>query len=372
MLSVAFPLQFLLAFVAGLANRHQQRVIDHLVEQNTILAARLAGRRIRFTDAERARLARTGKALGKKLLEKYAMIVTPETILRWHRQLIARKWTFAKKSVGRPCVMKVIEQLAVKMARENAGWGYERIQGALANVGHDVARSTIAAILPRNGIPPAPRRRMRWRTFIKAHFGTLAAADFFTTEVWTARGLVTFFTLFVIRLKSRQVEILGTTDRPNGEFMEQVARNVTDAESGALRGVTHLIIDNDSLFTDAFRRRLRASGTECVRTPVNMPICNSFAERWVKSVKCECLDRMICVGAGALRRALAEYVEHYHEERSHQGLKNRIPIPPANFGRVDGLLLRKDRLGGLLRYYFRDGEREPDVNRRLRLVPRPH
>ena len=366
------PLQFLLALFAGWVERAQQRVIDHLTEQNRILAAKLKGRRIRFTDDERARLARTGKALGRKLLDKYAMIVTPETILRWHRQLIAKKWTFARKGAGRPRVMKAIEELAVKMARENATWGYERIQGALANVGHKVARSTIAVILARNGIPPAPRRRMSWRTFVKAHFTTLAAADFFTTEVWTARGLVTFFTLFAVRLKTRRVEILGTTDRPDREFMEQVARNATDSEDGALRGVTHLIIDNDALFTDAFRRRLREAGTKCVRTPVKMPLCNSFAERWVKSVKTECLDRMIFLGVGSLRRALGDYVEHFHEERNHQGLGNRIPFPRDGVGRADGLLRRNDRLGGLLRYYFRDGERGAGAVRRPGSAPSPN
>ena len=164
--------------------------------------------------------------------------------------------------------------------------GCERIQGALKNLGHRVARSTVAAALARNGIPPAPKRRTTWAQFIKAHKATLAAADFFTTEVWTRRGLTTVYTLFAIRLATRRVEILGTTTNPDSAFMAQIARNMTSETSPVFDGATHLLIDRDSKYTDRFRRILSDSGIEPVLTPPRCPAAKGYASHCTSFVAC--------------------------------------------------------------------------------------
>jgi hypothetical protein len=201
--------RILLVGLAGWVNRHQLDVIAYLREENRVLKEQLGSRRARLTDVQRRRLASRGHALGRSVLAQVATLVTPDTILRWHRQLIARKWTTTRRGLGRPGVLTEIRQLTVRMARENPTWGYRRIQGALRNLGHRVARSTVATILRHHGISPVPERPTSWRTFLAAHWEAIAAADFFTTEVWTARGLVTYYTLFVIELASRRVHLVG-------------------------------------------------------------------------------------------------------------------------------------------------------------------
>jgi len=185
------PMRVLLVTLSGLVNRQQQHVIEYLVEENRVLREQLKGHRLRLTDDARRRLAVKGHRLGRRLLNRVATIVTPDTILRWHRRLIAEKWTYARKGPGRPGTMKKVAALIVRMATENPTWGYSRIQGALKNLDHRVARSTIARVLKEQGIPPVPERPTSWRTFLRANWGKIAAADFFTTEVWTARGLMT-------------------------------------------------------------------------------------------------------------------------------------------------------------------------------------
>ena len=208
--------------LAGWWSDQRQEAVAYLIEENRILRAQLRGRRLRLTDEDRCRLARRGHRLGRRLLSQVATIVTPDTILRWHRQLIARKWTYAKGRCRRPGVLAEIRRLVVRMAEENPTWGYTRIRGALKNVGHRVGRSTIARILKAQGIPPVPERPTSWQTFLRAHWGAIAGADFFTTEVWTWRGLVTYYTVFVIDLASRRVQIVGSTPHPDEAFMRQV------------------------------------------------------------------------------------------------------------------------------------------------------
>jgi putative transposase len=198
--------------VAGLWADQRQASFAYLSEENRILRAHLRGR-IRLTDDERRRLAVLGHRVGRRRLGQVATIMTPDTILRWHRQLIARKWTYATR-LGRRGVLAEIRRLVVRMAEENPTWGYTRIQGALKNVGHRVGRSTIARILKAHGLPPVPERSTSWQTFLRAHWGANAGADFFTTEVWTWRGLVTYYTVFVIDLASRRVQIVGSTPHP--------------------------------------------------------------------------------------------------------------------------------------------------------------
>jgi len=207
-------LVFLLMIFAGWVNRQQLILIEYLKAENGLLRERLKGQRLRFTDAERALLARKAQAVGRKALLELGTIVTPDTLLRWHRQLIARKFDFSHhRQPGRPATMRVITELIVRIALENPRWGYTRIQGALCNLGHEVGRGTIATILKREGIEPAPERGKRtpWSVFLKAHWRTIVAADFFTAEVWTRRGLITHYVLFIIELAERIVHILGIT-----------------------------------------------------------------------------------------------------------------------------------------------------------------
>jgi putative transposase len=202
-------LRLIVTAVAGWWADQRHETVAYLVEENRILRAHLRSR-IRLTDDERRRLAVHGQRVGRRGLRQVATIVTPDTILRWHRQLIARKWTYTTRP-GRRGVLAEIQRLVVRMAEENPTWGYTRIQGALKNVGHRVGRSTIARIMKAHGLPPVPERPTSWHTFLRAHWGAIAGADFFTTEVWTWRGLVTFYTVFVIELASRRVRILGST-----------------------------------------------------------------------------------------------------------------------------------------------------------------
>jgi putative transposase len=347
-----FPLQLLLATFSGWVNRQQAQAIDYLREENRVLKEQLKGKRLRLTDEQRRRLAAKGKALGRKLLGRVGTIVTPDTILRWHRQLIAAKWIYpAKNRVGRPGIMKRIRELIVRFAKENSSWGYCRIQGELKGLGHTVAPSTIAKTLKEHGIKPAPDRPTTWRTFLESHADVIGAADFFTTEVWTARGLVTYYTLIVIDIATRVVRVAGTTTSPDAAFVAQVARNLTGSEDGFLLGKRFLILDRDTKFTAQFKETLRGSGVTPIVTCYQAPNMNAFAERFVRSIKEECLDRMILVGENSLRKAIAEFVAHYHDERPHQGLGNVLIHGSSSPG--VGKVVVKERLGGLLRHYHR-------------------
>jgi HTH-like domain len=188
----ASALQMVLVVLTGWLARQERRSLAYLVEENRVLRRHLRGQRLQLTDDDRRRLAVLGHRLGRRVLRQIATVITPDTILRWHRQLIARKWTYARMGSSRHGVLVEIRRLVVRMAEENPTWGYTRIQGALKNVGHRVGRSTIARILKGQGLPPVPERPTSWQTFLRAHWGAIAGADFFTTEVWTWRGLVTY------------------------------------------------------------------------------------------------------------------------------------------------------------------------------------
>jgi transposase InsO family protein len=241
------------------------------------------------------------------------------------------------------------------MATENPTWGYTRIRGGLKCVGHDLARNTIKAILKDHGIEPAPERgtKMPWKTFLAAHWDGIAAADFFTVEVLTLRGLVRYVVFFVMRLKDRTVEIAGVTSEPDGAWMTQLARNLTDASDGFLRGVQYIILDRDPLYTNVFRRMLRDSGVKPLVLPAWSPNLNAFAERFVGSIKSECLDRMVLFGEPHLRAAVRAFMAHYHEERPHQGLGNEL-IARKTAAIDTGPIKCNERLGGLLKFYYRE------------------
>jgi hypothetical protein len=208
---------------------------------------------VRLSEDERRRLAVLGARLGRRILAEVATIVTPDTILRWHRQLIARKWTYPKRRPGRPAVLPTIRHLVERMATENPSWGYTRTEGALKNL---EPRSTIATILKEQGIPPSGERPTSWQRFLRGHWGAVVAADFFTTDVWTLRGLVTYYTLFVIELHSRRVHIIGSTPHPDEAFVLQMARHLTDATDGILQGRRFLICDRDRKWSTAVQHLL--------------------------------------------------------------------------------------------------------------------
>jgi putative transposase len=224
--------------LAGWANQRQQDALEYLREENRVLREQLGGRRIRFTDAQRVRLAEKAKGLGRKVLREIATLVTPETLLSWHRKLIAQKYDGStRRGPGRPRVRNQIRKLVVEMVQQNRSWGYTRIQGALSNLGYTVSRGTIANVLEERGIDPAPDRlrKTSWREFLAAHRDMIAAADFFTVEAWTAFGLARFLVFFVIELATRKVHIGGIHRKPDGAWMEQVGRNLVDVEDGFLR-----------------------------------------------------------------------------------------------------------------------------------------
>ena len=263
--------QFFVMAFAGWVNRFQQDAIEYLKEENRVLREQLGGRRLRFTDAQRRRLAAKARTLGRDGLKEIADLVTPDTSLRWYKKLIAKKYDGSqRRGPERPRVLETIRALVVRMATENSTWGYTRICGALRNLGHDVGRNTVKRILAEHGIEPANERskRMPWSTFLKAHWGAIAATDFFTVEVLTSRGLVRYFVLFVIDLKTRRVEIAGICHQPYDDWMRQVARNLTDAIDGFLRDARFLIHDRDPLFSASFCATLGAVGVETVKLPV--------------------------------------------------------------------------------------------------------
>ena len=349
------PLQMFVLMLAGWVNEQHRAVNAYLTEENRVLRELHGKKRLRFTDDQRRRLAAKGKSLGRRGLREFSSIVTPDTILRWHRELIARKYDGSlMRGPGRPAIANEIRALAVRMASENEGWGYTRIVGELSKLGHRVSRSTVRRILKEHGIGPAPERlpHMPWSKFLKAHWAALAAADFFTIEVWTKIGLVRYLVFFVIDLPTRRVEIAGIAPVPNGLWMRQVARNLIDDVGGFLRGKGFLIHDRDPLYTREFRALLSHAGVTSVRLPSRSPNLNAYAERFVLSIKSECLDRMVLIGERHLRKAVGTYVEHYHLERPHQGLGNRpiegVPKPSA------GVVLRRERLGGILSHYYRN------------------
>jgi putative transposase len=350
------PFRFLLVSVAGWMNQQQQHAIEYLREENRILRAQLGNRRLRFTDEQRRRLAVRARLLGRKLLADVATVVSPETLLSWHRKLIASKYDgSARRGPGRPATEKDIEALVVRMAKENRDWGYLRIQGALSNLGHQLARGTIANILKRNGIEPAPERvrKTTWKEFLTQHWDLIVAADFFTVEVWTRKGLQRFLVLFFIELSTRRVQIAGISARSDGLWMNQIARNLTDAEDGLLKGKRYLIHDRDPLFTAEFLSALAEAGVESVRLPPRSPNLNSYAERFVRSIKESCLERLVLFGEKALRKAIREFMTHYHGERNHQGIGNLLIMSDRLDTNRNGPVRCRQRLGGMLNYYER-------------------
>jgi transposase InsO family protein len=235
-----------------------------------------------------------------------------------------------RKRLGRPPVVEKIERLTVQMAEENRTWGYRRIQGALANLGHAIDAITGRNILRRHHLDPAPQRRkgsMSWAQFLKRHWEVLAATDFFTVEAAMWHGLVTYYVLFVMELATRRVQIAGITPHPTAAFMQQCARQLTDSFNGFLLGKRYLLHDRDTTFTPAFEALLQGSGVEPIVLPPRSPNLNAHGERSVRSIKEEALDQMVRFGERGLHHVISQYLMHYHTERNHQGLGNVCIAP---------------------------------------------
>jgi len=352
------PWQIFFLGLSGWINRHQQHMIEYLITENLVLKEKLGKKRILLNDDQRRRLAVKGKILGRKLLLEIATIVTPDTILRWHRHLVAQKWDYRdrrKKKPGRPAVSEKVRQFVLQMGRDNPSWGYDRIQGALSNIGHEISDTTVGNILRANGIEPAPERRRQttWKSFLRAHWNVLGAIDFTTIDVWTKGGLVTFYLLFVMEISTRRVHFAGFSSSPNELWMKQIARNLTDAFDGFLNGKRYVLMDRDGKFCPAFQAILKNEDIKPVQLTPRSPNLNAHVERFHRSLKEECLDRMIFFGEKSLRKAIGTFLEHFHLERNHQGLGNQVIEPGEEVGQRNGDVLCRERLGGILRYYYR-------------------
>jgi putative transposase len=340
--------------VTGLVNQQLLMQNEYLVAENRILRAQLP-RRLRFTDPQRYTLAEIGKRLGRIALEQVACVVKPETILGWYRRLIAQKFDGSRyrSYPGRPPIGRELSELVVRMARENPSWGYDRIVGALSNLGQKLSDQTVGNILRRYGIPPARKRsgNTTWKDFIAAHMAVLAGADFFTVEVLTWRGLVTYYVLFFLHLETRRVSLAGITWHPtervdgaNGpeRHRRDVGMSATTTVCSTRPGYEVL----QGVPGDA--------GVKCLRLPARSPNLNAFAERWVRSVKEECLSKLILFGEGSLTTALKQFQQHYLFERNHQGKGNILLFTkadhlPTSYGPSSEC---QRRLGGLLKYYY--------------------
>jgi putative transposase len=345
----------LLAYITGSVDQELLLRNEYLVTENRLLRKQIPGR-VRLSDGERKTLAEIGKQLGKQALQEVATIVTPDTILAWHRKLVAQKFDGSqqRKTLGRPKISEELEELVVRMAQENRGWGYDRIAGALAHLGYSMSDQTVGDILKRHGLPPAPERKKTttWNEFIRAHMDVLVATDFFTAEVWTLGGLVTYYVLFFLRLSTREVHVAGVTPHPNAAWMVQVARQVTMEEWGCLSPGQYLLHDRDEKYCPAFQQIIDDAGVQRVPLPPRSPNLNAYAERWVRSVQEEALSHLILFSERSLRHALSAFEAHYHTAHPHQGKGNVILFPvPGQGGERHSPIQRRERLGGLLKYY---------------------
>src|SRR3977135_608348 len=301
----------ILAYVTGTVDQNLLARNEYLATENRIIKAQLKGR-LKLSDAERKALGEIGHRLGRKVPADVASVARPDTILGWYRKLVARKFdgSKARRGPGRPRIKREVEELIIRMASENRDWGYDRIAGALANLGYEISDQTVGNVLRRHGLPPAPERKRTttWAAFIRTHVALLAGTDFFTAEVLTLRGLVTYYVLFFIHLESRRVDIAGITVHPDEPWMKQIARNVTMEDCGALRDCRYLLHDRDTKFTRSFGVILIAGRVEPLTLPARSPNLNAYAERWFRSVKEEGLAKVILFGERSLRRGLGGYV----------------------------------------------------------------
>jgi hypothetical protein len=357
---LAQVVSFLLALVALPCRSCRDKDLEILVLRHQLaILRRTQPRPVRPTRWEQlvlavlaARLTRLGGGTRARLSE-CLLLFTPDTVLRWHRGLVRRKWTFARRSCGRPRTDPYLVALILRLACENPIWGYSRIHGELNKLGLRIGRSTVRDILKRQHVLPAPERARKgttWRQFLARHRHQVLACDFFVVE---SLFLVPIYVLFFIELGTRRVHLAGCTPHPTAAWVTQQARNLTwQIQDGAVP-CRFLIHDRDAKFPAAFDRVFEHEGAEIVLTPYRVPRANAVAERWVRSVRQECLDHLLILGERQLHRTLTTYIQFYNQRRPHQGLGQQSPIPRAAAA-TGGPVVRHEALGGLLHDYSRE------------------
>jgi putative transposase len=323
--------------------RHQLRVLERQVA------------RPQLTQADRVLLAAFGHTLSRDAWKR-SLFVTPATLLRWHRELVARRWTYPRRRPGRPRTAAEIRELVVRLARENPGWGYRRIQGELVGLGIKLAASTVWTILQEAGIKPAPKRiETSWPEFLRRQAASIFECDFLTVDTVFMKR---FYVLFFIELATRRVWLAGITTNPDSVWVTQQARNLLMRLDDEDIRPRFLVRDRDTKFTPDFDEVFRSDGIRVIKAPVRAPKARAHAERWVGSVRRECLDRLLIIGHRHLQHVLATYVRHYNRHRPHRALGQRPPLRPLPSDEQSvtdvtdiGCLRRKDLLGGLLHEY---------------------
>jgi putative transposase len=347
---VYWVLRRLLELVAFRLRSDRSKELEILVLRHQLHVLQRQVTRPRLRPADRLLLAGLSRLLPRQAW--WSLFVSPATLLRWHRELVARRWIYSRRTVGRPRTERAIFELVLRLARENPSWGYRRIHGELVGLGIVVAPSTIWGILRRHGIEPAPRRaELSWPRFLRAQASAIIACDFLTVDTVFLRRL---YVLFFIELASRRVHFGGVTANPNGRWVTQQARNLVMALADAERPVRFLVRDRDSKFTRDFDEVFRSAEIRVIRTPVRAPRAKAHAERWVGSLRRECLDRILIVGRRQLEQVVRTYISHHNEHRPHRSLEQRPPLanaPPAEQPSANRIG-RRDRLGGLIHEYY--------------------
>jgi len=347
----------LATYIAYCINKELYKAIEYLKAQVEVLIEQQEkqNKRILLTKRQRIKIAAKAKQLSRKMLEQCTVLFTADTVMRWYNRLIAQKYDGSKNrnKVGRPQITHKIVNLAIKFKKENPRWGYQKITDQIVYLGYEISKSTVKNILIENGFNPEPDLTIRstWHEFIRSHWDVLAACDFFTVELLVGRRLIRCTVFFVIELASRKVYFAPIKLQPDGQYMKQVARTLT-GYNGFLRGKRYLIHDRDPLYnTHGFNDILRDSGIEPLKLPAHSPDLNAYAERFVKSVKYECLNHLILSSVKQLEYVLEQYRQYYHHERIHQTL-GRI-IEPKHELDDSAKIQCIERLGGLLKSYHR-------------------
>jgi putative transposase len=343
-----FAFSAVLRLVVGSRRSEFAKDLELLVLRHQLIVLGRQERRPALRPADRAFLSALARVLPRR--QRHGLFVTPHTLLRWHRELVRRKWAQPRRSPGRPTVDPQVRQLVLRFARENPRWGYPRIAGELLKLGLRVSPSTVRRLLLAAGLEPAPRRAgPSWRDFLRQQAASMLACDFFTVETISLRR---FYVLFFIELGSRRVHLAGCTTNPSGAWVTQQARNLSF--TGLFERMRFLIHDRDSKFTAAFDEVFRSEGIKVIHTPIRAPQANAYAERFVRSIRAEGLDWLLILGRRHLERVLRVYTAQYNRERPHRGLA-LLPPEPANAAGppTAGKIERRDRLGGLIHEYYR-------------------
>ena len=344
--------------LAWCIDRELYKAIDYLKEQVRVLVElqEKQDKQIRLSVSQRKRVAAKAKRLSRALLERCTELFTPDTIMRWYRDLIARKYDGSENRIspGRPPIRKEIVDLVIRFKEDNPRWGYQKITDQVVYLGYAISKSAVKTILIENGYAPEPDLTVRstWHEFLRSHWDVLAACDFFTIELLVKRNRVRCTVFFAMELATRKVFFAPVKLQPDGAYMKQVARILTDMEEGFLNGKHYLIHDRDPLYrTEGFHEILKQSGIKPVILPARSPDLNCYAERFVKSIKSECLDHLILSSVEQIEYVLRQYEDYYHHERIHQSL-GRI-IEPKHMLDPTAEVVCLERLGGLLKSYHR-------------------